>query len=504
MTDGLNAIAERLFAALLVWSWQGLVLLTCAWLVLKVARFKSPGQRYQIWLLSLVALALLPLASPLVQSLPAVRPSNSALSFAIEGPRKMVNLVSAPTTITSIPAPATKEPFGSSVLKLVRPVLFMVWLTGALIVLTRLIKGQTSLWLMLKRARPISSIEVDLPMSDPTIRLRISNEIDSPLLCGIFRPIVILPADIGEWTSSWERQAMVQHELAHIERLDPLANVIQNGLKIVFFFHPLFRHASNQLNLERELACDQLVLARGACAETYAEGLFKAAERSLMGARHQLAFFSTRKAFERRIEMIFREQTHAHTWKFVILSTVAIATVAWFLIPAGSSVTGQSQPSIQPQAKLNMVKEMGERKAFAELIEMALHNPDPELRRLAAVRLTELEGDGSTDAMFELYRKTDDVQVKIILVDTLARISEIEPLVKIALSTQDPEEKQQLLRRIKWLRENSESNDVRNFDVSLLAGELSQVKGEPPPPPPPPPAPGKSRMPPPPPPKPKN
>jgi hypothetical protein len=110
-----------------------------------------------------------------------------------------------------------------------------------------------------------------------------------------------------------------------------------------------------------------------------------------------------------------------------------------------------------------------------------------------------LEGDGSTQAMVDLYNKTDDPQVKIMVTDTLARISEIEPLIRIALSAQDPEEKQRALRRIKFLKQNSESNDVRNFDVSSLGEELNQVSAEPPPPPPPPPAPSRRMLPPPPP-----
>lgn len=196
--------------------------------------------------------------------------------------------------------------------------------------------------------------------------------------------------------------------------------------------------------------------------------------------------------------MIFRERMRAHNWKLMVLLGVTIAVIAWLLIPAGASVSGQAEPSVQSQAKIKIVKEMGERKALDELIDMALHDPDPELRRLAAVRLAELEGDGSTEAMVDLYHKTDDSQVKIMLIDTLARVSEIEPLVKIALSAQDVEEKQRVLRRIKFLKQHSESNDVRNFDVSSLGEELKQVQEEPPPPPPPPPG---RRMPPAPPPK---
>src|SRR5262249_58126222 len=110
---------------------------------------------------------------------------------------------------------------------------------------------------------------------------------------------------------------------------------------------------------------------------------------------------------------------------------------------------------------------------------------DPELRRLAAVQLTEIEGDGSTAAMVELYSQTDDPEVKTLVIDTLARISEIEPLTVIALSDSNSEYRQRALRRIKFLKMNSESTDVRNWDAPGLADKLQQTQAEPPPPPPP-------------------
>ncbi len=77
---------------------------------------------------------------------------------------------------------------------------------------------------------------------------------------------------------------------------------------------------------------------------------------------------------------------------------------------------------------------MGESKAYDDLLEMALRDPDVEFRRLAAIRLTGLEGDGSTEAMFELYKRSDDPEVKAMVIYTFCRISEIKPLTKIALS----------------------------------------------------------------------
>ncbi len=187
------------------------------------------------------------------------------------------------------------------------------------------------------------------------------------------------------------------------------------------------------------------------------------------------------------------------------LSAALIAVATWFLIPAGSAQPGSTPSSAKsPASKLRVVKRLGDEKAYDKLIEMALRNTDPELRRLAAIRLTELEGDGSTQAMVTLYDQTEDPEVKTMLIEAFAHRSEMEPLTKIALSDSRDENRQRALRRIKFLKENSESADVRNWDVSALADQLKQVSAELPPPPPPPPptrvSPRKRGLPPPPPP----
>ena len=169
------------------------------------------------------------------------------------------------------------------------------------------------------------------------------------------------------------------------------------------------------------------------------------------------------------------------------LSAGLIAVVAWLLIPTGSAQPG-STPSYNKSSasKIRVAKRLGDEKDYDALIEMALRNYDPELRRLAAVRLTELEGDGSTQAMVQLYSQTQDPEVKTMFIEAFGRSSEMEPLTNIASSDPGEENRQRALRRIKFLKENSESADVRNWDVSALTDQLKQVSAEPPPPPPPP------------------
>src|SRR5262245_51090311 len=495
---------------LLVWSWQAAVLLACVWVGLKVFRVKSPELRHQVWLFALIAVVMMPVLSGLVQSLPLPKPNNKALSYAVEFPKIVITNDAAPVVQNKAPAagvkPSVKQP-------IILSLSFTLWLAGAIIFFIRAAIYGFRLRRLRAGARLISLADLDCDELDcgalraGKVRLALSDEIRSPILLGVLRPMIVFPADIAAWTTSAERCAMLRHELAHVARRDHYVNLFQTVLGAVFFFHPLARYACRQLSVEREIACDDHVVGSGAEAETYAESLIKAAERSiapigaLAGAprgAHQLALFSARQILERRIEMILnkdRGRIVAKQWRYLVLSAALIAVIAWLLIPGRLTKSGlaQQQPGDRT-GKLKLVKSLGDRKAFDDLIEMALRNPDAEMRRLAAIQLMGLEGDGSTEAMFDLYNKSNDPEVKAMVIDTLGRISEIEPLTKIALNDPSSEFRLRALQRIKWLKETSDSEDIKAWDVSGLQDQLNQLEDQEPPPPPPPPPPSPLEM----------
>ncbi len=494
---------------LILLSWQAMLLISFVWLSLKLARVKSPALRHQIWLLTLIAVALLPLAGAVTRRFPTIQAFPATLSYVSEVPRKVMSKRPSAADQSS-PLPVRDSAMISQSLTASFPtgsLLFSAWLLITIALVTRLACQQRAVRARCKSAKPITPQQLEIflfePLAHQKFGLRLSTEIDSPLLYGIIRPIILLPDNLTEWTTPDERKAIIEHEMAHVVRRDPLANLFQTVMRVIFFFHPFVRYACRQLRVERELACDARVMELGTRAEDYAECLLKVAERSLMPKlSHQLAFLSAKQILERRVEMIVNDdgvRTAARHWKGFIFSGLLIATVAWLLVPTNGN-SGFAQTAINRNQNLETVKALGDRKAFAELIEMALRNPDPVLRRLAAIRLTSLEGDGSTQAMTQLYAQTNEPEVKIMVIDTLARISEIEPLTKIALSDQNSEHRQRALSRIKFLKTHSESADIRNWDAPGLADLLNQVKEAPPPPPPPQPGQWRRKPPPPPPP----
>ena len=62
--------------------------------------------------------------------------------------------------------------------------------------------------------------------------------------------------------SPTERRQVILHELAHVKRRDLMWGWPVEIARIVYFFHPLVYWVAYRLRLERELACDQLAMAR--------------------------------------------------------------------------------------------------------------------------------------------------------------------------------------------------------------------------------------------------
>jgi hypothetical protein len=84
--------------------------------------------------------------------------------------------------------------------------------------------------------------------------------------------------------SAEEIKVILLHELAHLRRRDDWTNLAQKIVKAVFFFHPAVWWIESRLTLEREMACDDSVLAQTASPRAYASSLISFAEK-LQNAR---------------------------------------------------------------------------------------------------------------------------------------------------------------------------------------------------------------------------
>src|SRR5262249_15806806 len=91
----------------------------------------------------------------------------------------------------------------------------------------------------------------------------------APITWGIFRPVVMLPADCSGETTSRRRSALL-HELAHIRRGDWAWLLLAQIVCAFYWCVPFVWLAASRLRHERGRACDACVLAAGISAPDYA------------------------------------------------------------------------------------------------------------------------------------------------------------------------------------------------------------------------------------------
>jgi bla regulator protein BlaR1 len=116
------------------------------------------------------------------------------------------------------------------------------------------------------------------------VRLLQSVQVATPLLVGAWRPVVLLPASLVARLPADQLELVLLHELAHLRRLDPWFNLLQTAIDTVLFYHPAVRWLSRRVREDRELCCDELVLAAGGDRLGYARALLALAEQSVPAA----------------------------------------------------------------------------------------------------------------------------------------------------------------------------------------------------------------------------
>jgi len=159
-------------------------------------------------------------------------------------------------------------------------VILLVWLIGALAVLAMFISGHLALRLMLQGARPVRDGEWHALALEAADRLGLTlpfsllraDGLVVPVASGLLRPRVLLPQGADDWPLEL-RRAVLLHELAHVQRHDCLTQAIAQVACALFWFHPAVWWAVSRLQIEREQACDDRVLAARTRASDYADHL---------------------------------------------------------------------------------------------------------------------------------------------------------------------------------------------------------------------------------------
>jgi len=166
----------------------------------------------------------------------------------------------------------------------------LLWATMASVGLSRVALGLWQLRKVRAGSEAIDPAKLDSVLqttlrefqSSRSVKIATSEKLTVPAAIGFFHPMIVLPTWTLRELSTAELNSILIHELAHLQRRDDWTNLAQKVLRALLFFHPAVWWVERQLSLEREMACDDVVLSRTANPRAYAECLVTVAERSFM------------------------------------------------------------------------------------------------------------------------------------------------------------------------------------------------------------------------------
>ena len=242
---------------------------------------RSAAARHFVWTLTLggaIALALLVPIAPRLEL-----PVMTAETVAPVVLQRDVPATATPEVKTILPAVTAQDSAAPRAAEGSSP-LFLFWLAGFSAVILWSAIGHWGLVRLARRAAVVDDGEWRALLAEAAalagvarpVRLLKSAAVGAPMTWGFLRPVVMLPADAGEWSAE-RRRVVLLHELAHVARLDCLVQLGATAACALYWFHPAAWMAARRLRNESERACDDQALACGTPAADYASHLLSVA-----------------------------------------------------------------------------------------------------------------------------------------------------------------------------------------------------------------------------------
>jgi beta-lactamase regulating signal transducer with metallopeptidase domain len=219
-----------------------------------------------------------------------------------------------------------------------KPYVLMVWLIGMFVLALRI--G----WSSVRLARAVARMT---PILDPLVleslrgccrelkifRMPAACELPgngAPALVGFWRPRILLPRHVLAAMAGEELRLILLHELAHLKRRDVLVNWIATVIAVIHWFNPAAWLVGWRMRVERELACDELVLRMGrdgSSGNVYARTIVKLVEALSSGdirgrvpvaiASGAVGILEGKAQIQRRLVMIARFDAKSRRWPVV-------------------------------------------------------------------------------------------------------------------------------------------------------------------------------------------
>jgi len=276
--------------------WQAVLLALLVWVVMRLLQGRiNAATRHLIWWSALMVIAILPFIlrhAPLVLADQPPQTKPAGLPAYVSAPVALRAEVAVITVIDEHPA---VWPFW----------VLVIWATVFVYRVLLIVRSYVRICGVKQRAavwmRPLPGVRRGA-------RILVSNEVSSPIAVGFLHPAVIVPENLPQQLTVEEMNCVLLHEAAHLARFDDWVNMIACFLDAALALHPVTWWILRQIEREREIACDDWVVAQTGTALRYAESLARVAELRMVTANSVLAsgVITRRSRLRERIEMLLR------------------------------------------------------------------------------------------------------------------------------------------------------------------------------------------------------
>lgn len=418
-------------------------LLVGAWLVARIGLAKQTASQDLLWRSTLVAVALVP-ALVLARSVPFVwhwsvpiLPANASPESSSQESEFALADMERAASRRQTPAPAVAAhtpPLQDSAVSLTelperlgragsivqrdlprvaaRPsaptwlfVLIAVWLSGSFWQCIRLLRAAGRIYRLQAMARPVADESVVRLLAAAchqvglkrSVQLAASSHVSAPIVCGLFRPLILIPPRILNEQPQAYVQAALIHECAHIKRCDVVFHLLEQLVTTVFWPHPLVQTMRYELHRVREEICDNYVLA-GCSPLDYAEALLELAKgQRIESLRMAIGILGRKGPLERRVAGILAPERRLATSasrpaKWTALGAMAIFTI---LVPIVRFTTFVAEANIAgPRAVADSaaIVSLDEEEAETEIDELLVERRDTLREKVNVLRAVWMAG----------------------------------------------------------------------------------------------------------------
>jgi len=192
-------------------------------------------------------------------------------------------------------------------------------------------------------------------------RLAVSGRIYVPLTVGAFQATILLPSDWRGWDGE-KLDAVLAHELSHVERRDAMTQCCAVLYRAIFWFNPLAWWLNRHLATLAEQASDEAVLSGGVDRKNYARTLlefFHALQTAPGRIRWEGVSLARAGQAEERVERIleWKGTVTMHVKRSLAAAILVLAVPVVYLaaavrpsqvIPAPSNADIGQQPGTPP------------------------------------------------------------------------------------------------------------------------------------------------------------